>query len=415
MTYTYDNAYRLKREAVTGDPNPAKNGAVDYTFDAFGNRLSRVSSLAGVLSATSNYDANDRLTSDVYDANGNTRSASGRSFTYDFEDRIKSADGNAIRLVYDGDGNLASKTVAGVTTRYLIDEENPTGYSQVVEELVNGEVQAQYTYGHTIVSQRRRTTIGWAVDYYSADGHGNIRQLTNESGVVTDTYDYDGFGKLLSRTGSTPNPYLYNGERFDADLGLYHLRARHYDPDRGRFMTMDPYPGDIEEPASLHKYLYTFADPVNFIDPSGLAALAEYGMKIRLIALRTVSALYRLGRAIACIFLRVASVIASMVSVSAWLEVVLVAAQLLLALPVQDQEETRYDPRREHEGSGPSVRQANRRTGPCDVPGWDKMTPKQKWKAKNDGALRREFARETTSGTSEKIPTGPMRRRRRST
>ena len=132
---------------------------------------------------------------DVYDANGNTRSANGRSFTYDFEDRIKAVNGTAVRIVYDGDGNLASKTVGGVTTWYLVDEMNPTGYSQVVEEVVNGEVQAQYTYGHTILSQRRRTAAaGWAIHYYSADGHGNIRQLTDESGVVTDTYTYDGFG-----------------------------------------------------------------------------------------------------------------------------------------------------------------------------------------------------------------------------
>jgi len=414
-TYTYDNAYRLKREAVTGDPNPAKNGAVDYTLDAFGNRLSRVSSLAGVLSATSTYDANDRLTSDVYDANGNTRSASGRSFTYDFEDRIKTADGGAVRVVYDGDGNLASKTVGGVTTRYLIDGENPTGYSQVVEEIVNGEVQTQYTYGHTIVSQRRRTTIGWAVDYYSADGHGNIRQLTNESGVVTDTYDYDSFGKLLTRTGSTPNPYLYAGERFDADLGLYHLRARHYDADRGRFMTMDPYPGEIDEPASLHKYLYAFADPVNLIDPSGLAALAEYGMKIRLIALRVISAVYRLGRAIACIFLRVASVIASMVSLSSWMEVVLLAAQLLLArcpCKIKKKPGTILG-----ENMKDRVVPFANKTGGRHLPlgskdDWDRMTPRQRWK-KNDGDLRKRIREGDSFRYIGKDPDRPDAARRR--
>jgi len=394
VTYTYDNAYRLKREAVTGDPSPAKNGAVDYTVDAFGNRLSRISSLAGVLSATSNYDANDRLTSDVFDANGNTRSANGHSFTYDFEDRIRSADGGAVRIVYDGDGNLASKTAGGVTTKYLIDEENPTGYSQVVEEIVDGEVQRQYTYGHAIVSQRRRTQSGWAVNYYTADGHGNIRQLTDESGAVTDTYDYDAFGKLLSQTGTTPNPYLYAGERFDAELGLYHLRARHYDPDRGRFMSMDPYPGEIDEPASLHKYLYTFADPVNYLDPSGMATLAEYGMKIRLIALRVISAVYRLGRAIACVFLRVASIIASMVSLSSWWQVVLLAAQLLLSrcpCKIKKKPGTILG-----ENMKDRVGPFARRTGGRPLPWagtpeqWDKMTPRQRWKA-NDRELRKRI------------------------
>lgn len=109
-----------------------------YTYDPVGNRLSRISTLSAVLSSTSAYDANDRLTSDSYDANGNTRAAGGHTYAYDFQDRIKSADGGAVKIVYDGDGNRVSKTVGGVTTRYLVDERNPTGYAQVVEELVGG-------------------------------------------------------------------------------------------------------------------------------------------------------------------------------------------------------------------------------------------------------------------------------------
>ncbi len=332
--YTYDNVYRLTREAVTGNQNQAQNGSVDYTYDPVGNRLSRISNLAGVLSATSNYDANDRLTTDAYDANGNTRNSGNASYTYDFEDRVKTANGNAVRITYDGDGNLAAKTVGGVTTKFLVDEMNPTGLSQVVDEVVNGQVERQYTYGNSIISQRQLIGGTWSASFYSMDGHGSVRQLTDESGVVTDTYNYDAFGKLISQTGATPNVYLYSGERFDADLGLYHLRARYYNADRGRFTTVDPFPGFIEEPVSLHKYLYVNADPVNFIDPMGLAAMAEYGALIKRIALRTVAALRALGKAIACIFLYVASWIASMVGYPAWAAVRAVARRMGLAFCV---------------------------------------------------------------------------------
>jgi len=328
VNYTYDTVYRLTKETVSGDPS-GNNGAVDYVFDAVGNRMSRISSLPGVLSATSNYDANDRLTSDSYDANGNTRSADGRSYTYDFENRIKTVNGGAVRVVYDGDGELAAKTAGGVTTRYLVDDENPTGYSQVVEEIVNGEVQRQYTYGNSIVSQRQLIGGNWVASFYNTDGHGNVRQLTNDAGVVTDTYTYDANGKILSQTGTTPNVYLYSGERFDSDLGLYHLRARYYNVDRGRFMSLDPYPGEMEEPASIHKYLYANADPVNFLDPSGLSSSSEYGGLLGFIV-RLRPVLIRLGRAIACIFLKVASVIAAMVGYEEWAAVLLIADQLLL-------------------------------------------------------------------------------------
>lgn len=49
--------------------------------------------------------------------------------------------------------------------------------------------------------------------------------LENLAGAVTDTYQYDAFGILIASTGTTPNTYLYSGERFDQNIALYHLRA----------------------------------------------------------------------------------------------------------------------------------------------------------------------------------------------
>jgi RHS repeat-associated protein len=203
-----------------------------------------------------------------------------------------------------------------------------------LEELVGGQVMRQYTYGNAIVSQRQRAGGTWAASFYTTDGMGSVRQLTDQSGAVTDTYTYDAFGKLLSQTGSTPNAYLYRGERFDADLGLYHLRARSYDANRGRFTTMDPFPGFVDEPTSLHKYLYANADPVNFIDPLGLSTLAEYGALVKRIALRTVAALRTLGRAIACVFLYVASWLAAYVGYWAWAIVRRIAQRMRLGFCV---------------------------------------------------------------------------------
>jgi RHS repeat-associated protein len=97
--------------------------------------------------------------------------------------------------------------------------------------------------------------------------------LANSSGAVTDTYDYDAFGNLLNKTGTTPNNYVYRGEQYDQDLGLYYLRARYYNPATGRFLSRDPEDGDYSNPATLHKYLYAHGDPVNLKDPSGRSAL----------------------------------------------------------------------------------------------------------------------------------------------
>lgn len=96
----------------------------------------------------------------------------------------------------------------------------------------------------------------------------------NGNGVVTDVYTYDAFGVLIDQLPvalnlQTPNNYLYSGEQWDPELGMYFLRARYLNPAAGRFWTMDPYQGQLSEPQSLHKYLYVHNDPVNYFDHSG--------------------------------------------------------------------------------------------------------------------------------------------------
>ena len=65
------------------------------------------------------YDANDRLTTDAYDNNGNTASSGGIANTYDFENHMLTP--GAVSMIYDGDGNRVSETATGVTTKYLVD------------------------------------------------------------------------------------------------------------------------------------------------------------------------------------------------------------------------------------------------------------------------------------------------------
>ena len=62
---------------------------------------------------------------------------------------------------------------------------------------------------------------------------------------------------------------LYAGQALDPLTAQYDDRARDYDPATGTFTTLDSYAGDPTKPISYNKYLYTQADPVNGIDPTG--------------------------------------------------------------------------------------------------------------------------------------------------
>lgn len=273
VTYVYDKDYHLQSETIASDPG-GNNGAESYTYDAVGNRktlASTIPSLPGSNSYT--YDANDRLTTDTYDNDGNTTSSGGTANTYDFEDRMLTH--GAVIMGYDGDGNRVSETAGGVTTQFLVDTLNPTGYSQVLDELVSGAVTKTYTYGLQRISENQLSGSTWTPSFYGYDGHGNVRFLTSVAGTVGNTYQFDAFGMPIASAGTTANSYLYSGERFDPNIGFYHLRARYYNQGTGRFLTMDPELGKIFDPGTLHKYVYTKNNPVNRVDPSGRADIIE--------------------------------------------------------------------------------------------------------------------------------------------
>jgi RHS repeat-associated protein len=133
------------------------------------------------------------------------------------------------------------------------------------------------------ISQRRTAT-----SFYGYDAGGSVRQLTDNTGTVTDTYAYDAFGNTVAQTGSTVNEFQYRGEQYDASLQMYYLRARYYRPQTGTFLTQDTYePADqilcscrgdrriIPQTGINHLFEYTQGDPVNYIDPGGKDSIIE--------------------------------------------------------------------------------------------------------------------------------------------
>jgi RHS repeat-associated protein len=274
VNYGYDNLYRLTGETIAADPGGV-NGASSYAYDLVGNRTQKVSTIPGYPGGASSYNANDQLGTDTYDADGNTMQSVGLGYAYDFENHLVQQAG--LTIVYDGDGNRVAKTSPSGMTQFLVDMLNPTGYAQVMEELQTGAVTRTYTWGLELISERQPTNSTLVTSFYVFDGHGSVRALTDSTGAVTDTYDYDAFGNLLHSTGTTPNNYLYSGEQFDPDLNLYYNRGRYLNTSTGRFWSMDSYEGDDKEPTSLHKYLYVGGDPVNRLDPSGRDFLDTLG------------------------------------------------------------------------------------------------------------------------------------------
>ena len=85
------------------------------------------------------------------------------------------------------------------------------------------------------------------------------------------TYDYHPYGVARTTTQNSnkapTNLIRFTGEYLDP-TGLYHLRARQYDPSIGRFLATDPVACSVGVPC-IGAYAYANDNPIRFIDPSG--------------------------------------------------------------------------------------------------------------------------------------------------
>jgi RHS repeat-associated protein len=207
-----------------------------------------------------------------------------------------------VEYQYDTAGVRIGKLVNDTTqTDYLIDPYNHTGYAQVIQETTDDGTnltRIQYTIGDDVISQTKSTysSSTWtasSTQYLLYDGHGSTRQLVDNTGAVVtgQQYNYDAYGVMLGDS-ITPHPaqsaatnLLYSGEQYDSNLDQYYLRARYYNQNNGLFNQTDPYAGNIQDPQSLHKYLYCHNNPVNGIDPTGEFTVVQVAITVAIVAI----------------------------------------------------------------------------------------------------------------------------------
>lgn len=267
ICYTYDELNRVTKKAIY-QLDDTLVSEENYSYDSAGNIISAPT---GNYNA---YDINNRLMKfnnvDInYDADGNMLSCciedTCQTFEFDSANRLVKT-GN-IEYIYDAENVRTRSLSYGVPTTYIYNTN--CKLSQLLYKKDSNSI-TKYVYGIGLIGEQRNE---W-YKVYHFDYRGSTVALTNICGVVTDTFKYDAYGNMTSRTGHTPIIFGYNGrDGVVTDVnGLIYMRARYYSPAMRRFVNADIIAGEISNAITLNRYAYANGNPVSNIDPFGLAA-----------------------------------------------------------------------------------------------------------------------------------------------
>lgn len=199
----------------------------------------------------------------TYDARGNITSEGGRTFSYSSENLLTAFNGHGrtMAFTYDPLMRVYDMTTVGLNPRTFLHD----GDDMIVQNM-NGNPLVRYVYGpgsDEPLFWRHGTngSFGWM----HADERGSIVAGSDANGNSGTPTSYDEYG----------NPSVWSDNHGFAGtliLGvsqLHYNRARVYDSRLGRFLQTDP----ISYGDGMNMYAYVRADPVNYLDPSGLQSV----------------------------------------------------------------------------------------------------------------------------------------------
>jgi RHS repeat-associated protein len=295
--YTYDSAGRLIRAKVNGKTQKFK-------YDAFGNLVRQEVEGAAPIDIPVDPSSN-RLEGPEYDAAGNVTTRDGHArYVYDSLNMLTHYEGASDRrILYDADDervgtlidSLSRWTIRdldgqslreyrgedfGLTMPWYWEQDHICGEGL----LLGGETQEWRYQGST------SPMVFGGERHYHLDHLGSVRLVTNKLGRSISEHDFYPFGVAQTKTYQEPvnwaDPHV-DGMRFAGHwrdfLGytdvegtdyLDYLHARYYDPNVGRFLSVDPVMGAAGRPQSWNRYSYVQNDPMGSVDPTGMVEAA---------------------------------------------------------------------------------------------------------------------------------------------
>ncbi len=292
----YDDSLRLVGE-IYYDSNGNLTDETTYTYDAAGNRQSASN---GEAQGTYTYDNTHQLAG--IDTNSGTE-----TYTYDEGGRVEQVvrDGETLNLFYNSNDLIVKVTDANNNTvveygydsngrRVEMSDSNGEKNYLVAPNLgegldsphlvsdAAGNPLASYVYAGSMPLMR--LDANGNPTYYLEDGMGSVIGLADGTGSQVTGFEYDSFGNLRTPEGlpaELGGDFRFQGQWWSSNTDFYHIRARYYDPEVGRFISRDPVDLIEYEPESSNPYQFVYNNPGVYSDPTGMFTMAELNAGIK--------------------------------------------------------------------------------------------------------------------------------------
>ena len=217
---------------------------------------------------------------------------------------------NLITAIKSDDPSFTTNTFTYNALDQRITKADSTGFTRYIWDGLNilleldgsGNVKRRYTHGYAAiegVSSLIDVTAGGATYFYHFDQVGGVRNLTNASQGVSDSYEYSPFGRILAETDAAPNDFTFPATYINLpdlpEIALSPTRA--HSALAGRFLQREPIARSLCLGVVYHRsmpfgrsisrgglllsdrYQYVWSSPVGWVDVWGCRPQKPEGIK----------------------------------------------------------------------------------------------------------------------------------------
>ncbi|MGA6149911.1 RHS repeat-associated core domain-containing protein [Stenotrophomonas sp. NPDC077461] len=204
-----------------------------------------------------------------YDVQGHLKLKNGLNHVFDYGNRLREVSGKE-SYRYDALGRRIFASAPGlgvVLSQYAQD-----GRLVFQSDGRKGLGREYVHLAGSLIARRDYAGVDAKITYLHTDSLGSPVASTDASGNVIERTHYEPYGAPIGKVVDGPG---YTGHVMDGETGLVQMQQRYYDPQIGRFLSVDPVTAYSNPVGAFNRYWYANNNPYKFTDPDGRRACGK--------------------------------------------------------------------------------------------------------------------------------------------